>query len=822
MRGERSLSPGSKCLIPQLQLWAGADGIWGDRDEDDATLYRLADACGKVSVDTIRNRLSELQARDLVLSITPKRLNREGRQQFVFRVKPFRDGDLFLRLDLRIQAIPHSEVSDGTKLVRGFLDSWSRFFPNETRPSQKRIADALGYSVRSVNDLLARAEKKLDISRVRKRRKPSVYSVRPVELAKAEWPSRYDIMSNALPEPAAEISAHHRAEHSACQDGKIVHIDDGRNSHSSKSTTLQKSTDKRERTEEGSDGDLDSLASNHIKRDSQPVGLSDVIHDQLLQEIRKCQPIKEVIRELSDHTPNDKDLIEILESAPDWSIEQIMRCFVLSAQASRTRPGSVRWFKTVLVNDVAEKKAFVSGSPCYAPVGSLESSMFDRMSSAFAADPMIAEDDLTTKRSSQPPVEDFKKQWFEDLFWPKYPRKVGKKNTLAKFVQLATDVDAVARIMLGLWVQASELSRSEREDRGNMCPYPEKWLDGERFLDENSLAAVTEDSRSRYLLWISEKAALIKKKALSSEAALVPRSEYLVPVCFNYEKAFNEFYGAYPAEGLEGCYYDDDLAPEREAFTLLLHGLAGEDTQKQCEFLGSEKRYEPSQIAKAQANFALLIELLEDLRIESELLEACPSPIDFLSDPNVLRSKPRTRDEILVQCGLMAEPDDDDNGIGSDELGEDCGDEVRLPIRPREQCFGADKIRQNIDRLVTLIERNRLSHDGSVQAVLKTLGWMASAADVFAGDLETLERELCCLEAHLIRVAQSIWTPEELRGIKETVWKELSDYESTMNAEQKRILRNRTLDTALLDRAGLPRLSMFSWPASASSFERAA
>ncbi len=76
-------------------------------------------------------------------------------------------------------------------------------------------------------------------------------------------------------------------------------------------------------------------------------------------------------------------------------------------------------------------------------------------------------------------------------------------------------------------------------------------------------------------------------------------------------------------------------------------------------------------------------------------------------------------------------------------------------------------------------------------------------------DLESLERRLTVLEDKMVAAIRSVQREEELFSIRESLDRELKPYRGKMTADQLSMLERRYLDTALLERAKLPRISLF-------------
>ncbi len=85
----------------------------------------------------------------------------------------------------------------------------------------------------------------------------------------------------------------------------------------------------------------------------------------------------------------------------------------------------------------------------------------------------------------------------------------------------------------------------------------------------------------------------------------------------------------------------------------------------------------------------------------------------------------------------------------------------------------------------------------------------AQQAEEHVKNLEDLERRLTALEEKLVAAIRTLQTDDELYGMREKLDRELKPYRGKMTADQLSMLERRYLDTALLDYAKLPRLSLF-------------
>jgi predicted ribosome quality control (RQC) complex YloA/Tae2 family protein len=90
----------------------------------------------------------------------------------------------------------------------------------------------------------------------------------------------------------------------------------------------------------------------------------------------------------------------------------------------------------------------------------------------------------------------------------------------------------------------------------------------------------------------------------------------------------------------------------------------------------------------------------------------------------------------------------------------------------------------------------------SLQAISNDLAQQAK-------NLEDLERRLTTLEEKAVALIRSSQSDEDLYAIRAELDQELKPYRGQMSADQISMLERRYLDTAILDRAKLPRLSLF-------------
>ena len=86
---------------------------------------------------------------------------------------------------------------------------------------------------------------------------------------------------------------------------------------------------------------------------------------------------------------------------------------------------------------------------------------------------------------------------------------------------------------------------------------------------------------------------------------------------------------------------------------------------------------------------------------------------------------------------------------------------------------------------------------------------MAEEAQTHLADLEELERKLTALEEKMIAILRSRQSEEEALAARREMDAELRPYRSKMPAAQLAMLEQQYLERRLLEKAGLPRLSLF-------------
>jgi hypothetical protein len=123
-----------------------------------------------------------------------------------------------------------------------------------------------------------------------------------------------------------------------------------------------------------------------------------------------------------------------------------------------------------------------------------------------------------------------------------------------------------------------------------------------------------------------------------------------------------------------------------------------------------------------------------------------------------------------------------------------------------EAPFTTDQLASYLKQAVTAIRQRPEAAFGEIASVIEEI---VQHAGEHLTNLEDLERLLTTLEEKLVAIVRTLQTEEDLYFLREALDRELKPYRGKMTAEQLSMLERRYLDTALLQRAQLPRLSLF-------------
>ena len=107
------------------------------------------------------------------------------------------------------------------------------------------------------------------------------------------------------------------------------------------------------------------------------------------------------------------------------------------------------------------------------------------------------------------------------------------------------------------------------------------------------------------------------------------------------------------------------------------------------------------------------------------------------------------------------------------------------------------------------LENNAAALPAGCEESAAALRRLAEEAEIHYADLESLEQRLTVLEEKLIAAARMRQTDEEMLEARRDLERELRPYRSKMTADQLAMLERQYLDRRLLEKSGLPRLSLF-------------
>jgi hypothetical protein len=114
-----------------------------------------------------------------------------------------------------------------------------------------------------------------------------------------------------------------------------------------------------------------------------------------------------------------------------------------------------------------------------------------------------------------------------------------------------------------------------------------------------------------------------------------------------------------------------------------------------------------------------------------------------------------------------------------------------------------------LDDLRAYLERNAGALPPELEEIARSLRKLADEAEQHYADLEALEQRLTVLEEKMIAAARTRQTEDEMLASRQELDRQLRPYRGKMSAEQLSMLERQYLERNLLERGGLPRLSLF-------------
>jgi hypothetical protein len=115
----------------------------------------------------------------------------------------------------------------------------------------------------------------------------------------------------------------------------------------------------------------------------------------------------------------------------------------------------------------------------------------------------------------------------------------------------------------------------------------------------------------------------------------------------------------------------------------------------------------------------------------------------------------------------------------------------------------------SIEELRAYLERNAASLPAGFEETADSLRKLAAEAEQHFADLEALERRLTVLEEKMLAGARSRQSEEQALAARTELDRQLKPYRGKMTADQLSMLEKQFLERSVLERAGLPRLSLF-------------
>jgi hypothetical protein len=165
----------------------------------------------------------------------------------------------------------------------------------------------------------------------------------------------------------------------------------------------------------------------------------------------------------------------------------------------------------------------------------------------------------------------------------------------------------------------------------------------------------------------------------------------------------------------------------------------------------------------------------------------------------------RSRAQIVNSLAYCAQPVMVEAQRMADAGSGDAGNATRAR-QPETNPFGAEELRRFIEGNAA---RVRAAGVADFEPVAASLDQIVSEPGVLGGDPEKLEQRLTVLEQKLVALARSRQTDEQALALREQLDAQLGPYRRKMTAPQIAMLEAQFLDRALLESAGLPRLSLF-------------
>jgi chromosome segregation ATPase len=114
-----------------------------------------------------------------------------------------------------------------------------------------------------------------------------------------------------------------------------------------------------------------------------------------------------------------------------------------------------------------------------------------------------------------------------------------------------------------------------------------------------------------------------------------------------------------------------------------------------------------------------------------------------------------------------------------------------------------------IEELRDYLNRNAAALPAGYAEIAASLTKISADLETHFADLEGLEQRLTVLEEKMVAAARTLQTEDEMLASRQELDRQLRPYRGKMTAEQLTMLEKQYLERHLLEKARLPRLSLF-------------
>jgi hypothetical protein len=114
-----------------------------------------------------------------------------------------------------------------------------------------------------------------------------------------------------------------------------------------------------------------------------------------------------------------------------------------------------------------------------------------------------------------------------------------------------------------------------------------------------------------------------------------------------------------------------------------------------------------------------------------------------------------------------------------------------------------------LDDLRAYLERNAGALPPEYEEIARSLRKLGNDVEQHYADLEALEQRLTVLEEKMMAAARTHQSEEDMLASRQDLDRQLRPYRGKMTADQLTMLEKQYLERNLLEKAGLPRLSLF-------------